>query len=589
MIGPADAVRAAPVGSPPDVEDGAPRAVVARRAWLTLAIGIGLLFAIRTSWPALVDPYVVQDDVRQHAFWVPRLHDPALFRDDPIADYYAAQAPPGFAAVYYVLTLAMDAPTASKLLPLDLTVLLAVGGFALGRALFGRSDAAALGSILLCWSAWQYDDLASASARSFAMPLLTLFFAALTADRRVAALVVLALQALVYPLGCAPMLTVAAIWLLGRELPPLLRGGERPPHAALSRSESSPVSPGVRGVRMRGAILWLLAMTTTAGGLAILGQVPAARYGPVVSAAQAREMPEFRPGGRSTFFGTDPYQFWLESTRSGLALAPKDDLLGGLPALTLPFALAVALAAWIGLGQLGWLARPAVPPRATLLLVVLGASLALFLAAHGLLFRLYLPARHVQFTLPIVWALAGGLAWTLAADRVAARWWPRSPRRAGGAVALLGVGLLVAHTPPVGDFYVTGRHPRLYAYLRSLPPETKVAALPGGSSILPLFTQRPVLVSWEHAIPYHPAYYEPLQGRTRALLQAYFAEGPAPILDLAEREGVGVVVADLPQLERRRRGQPLALEVLAQRCGALRERELVAIPIACARAEGGRQ
>ena len=326
----------------------------------------------------------MQDDVRQHAFWVSRLHDPSLFRDDPIADYYAAQAPPVYTAAYYLLTLAMDAPTASKLLPLGLTVLLACAGFALGRALFGRSDAAALGSVLLCWSAWQYDDLASASARSFAMPLLALFFAALAADRYRAALVVLALQALVYPLGCAPMLAVAATWMVGRALVTGLPGGH--PHLPAT-------SP---------TLVHLLVMTAVAGGLTILGRVPAARYEPVVSAEQARAMPELRPGGRSTFFGTDPYQFWLESTRSGLALAPKDDLLGGLPALTLPFGLAVVLAAWIVLGRTGRVAQPTIPPRAVLLLVVLAASLALFLAAHLLLFRLYLPARHVQFTLPIV-------------------------------------------------------------------------------------------------------------------------------------------------------------------------------------------
>ena len=177
--------------------------------------------------------------------------------------------------------------------------------------------------------------------------------------------------------------------------------------------------------------------------------------------------------------------------------------------------------------------------------------------------------------------MAGGLTWALLAERAAARWWPRSARRAAMLLVLLGIGLLVAHAPPVGDFYVTGGHPRLYAYLRSLPPETRVATLPGDGSILPLFAQRPVLISWEHALPYHPAYYEPPRGRARALLQAYFAEAAGPILDLADREGVGVVVAN--QLERRRRGRPLALEVLAPRRGAVREHDLVAIPIDCAR------
>ena len=48
------------------------------------------------------------------------------------------------------------------------------------------------------------------------------------------------------------------------------------------------------------------------------------------------------------------------------------------------------------------------PAGGVLLLLLLVASFGLFFAAHLLLFALYLPARHVQFSLPIVWALAGG-------------------------------------------------------------------------------------------------------------------------------------------------------------------------------------
>src|SRR5688572_12317860 len=65
-----------------------------RRAfWLALTVAVALGFALRASRPALVNPLVVHDDVRQHVFWVPRLHDPSLFPGDWIADYYQSQAP----------------------------------------------------------------------------------------------------------------------------------------------------------------------------------------------------------------------------------------------------------------------------------------------------------------------------------------------------------------------------------------------------------------------------------------------------------------------------------------------------------------
>jgi hypothetical protein len=210
----------------------------------------------------------------------------------------------------------------------------------------------------------------------------------------------------------------------------------------------------------------------------------------------------------------------------------------------------------------------------------------LFFVAHALLFRLYLPARQVQFSLPIVWALGGGLALALAAEGLAARLVPRHAGRVTQLLALGAVGLLVAHAPPPGDFYAVGRHPDLYAYLRAQPKDTLVAALPADSSDLPLFAQRPVLVSWEHGLVYQLGYYEPLRQRTEALLRAYYSDSPRPIVELAEREGVGVIVANLNALERYRRDHPdatLGLETLVERCTAVRDRELVVIRQDCAR------
>src|SRR5207248_4244300 len=199
----------------------------ARLCWCAVALAAGLLFALRVSAPAFQAYYAVEEDVRQHVFWVPRLHDPELFRADPIADYFAAQAPPGFVATYFLGTLAWDAISFSKLLPFALTLLLTGFGFLLGRRLFRRTLPAGLGAVLLAWSAWQYDDLASATSRSFATPLLVAFLAFLVAEQRRAALATLALGALVYPLGCAIMLGVQALWLVGRARRGLFSGAYR--------------------------------------------------------------------------------------------------------------------------------------------------------------------------------------------------------------------------------------------------------------------------------------------------------------------------------------------------------------------------
>ena len=170
-----------------------------------------------------------------------------------------------------------------------------------------------------------------------------------------------------------------------------------------------------------------------------------------------------------------------------------------------------------------------------LLVVLLAASLLLFAAAHVLLFLLYLPARSRPVQ-PAGGLGAGGRA-LLGAARGAAGRLARRTRDGGlgapletwagltGAelFALGGMVLLILHAPPPGDFYVAGRYPVIYAYLRQTPPDTLVAALPADSNILPLFGQRPVLTSYEHALPYQPGYYLPLRERTEAFRAAYFA------------------------------------------------------------------
>jgi hypothetical protein len=327
-----------------------------------------------------------------------------------------------------------------------------------------------------------------------------------------------------------------------------------------------------------------------------LGQVDAGRFGPTISAAEARTMPEFQPGGRTSYFVPDRYEFWLRSSRSGFALGPTDPLLDDLPVMVIPFTLAAMLGGWLLAGRLGWVAPPRVPRSGMLLVVLLAASLLLFLAAHVLLFILYLPARYVQFSLPLVWALAGGLGWVLLGEHLVAgpvsrtgasadasqRSW--AGLTAGELSALVGVTLLALHAPPPGDFYVAGRYPAIYAYLRQTPPDTLVGALPADSNILPLLGQRAVLTSYEHALPYQPGYYLPLRERTEAFRAAYYAPTLSPLATVLDEYGVDVVIADAEILERRRRADrdhPPALEKILDRCGVLRERDLVVLPTAC--------
>ena len=68
--------------------------------WLSVSLG----FAVVCSWLALKEAFssqwVVQDDARQHVFWMLRYLDPELFPQDLIADYFQSVAPVGYTSLY---------------------------------------------------------------------------------------------------------------------------------------------------------------------------------------------------------------------------------------------------------------------------------------------------------------------------------------------------------------------------------------------------------------------------------------------------------------------------------------------------------
>ncbi|MEB3229790.1 MAG: hypothetical protein VKJ64_02185, partial [Leptolyngbyaceae bacterium] len=72
------------------------------RFWWGASLLIALIYALLALNQAIADPLVVQDDARQFVFWMQRWHDPTLFPNDPIADYFESVTPWGFKGLYAV-------------------------------------------------------------------------------------------------------------------------------------------------------------------------------------------------------------------------------------------------------------------------------------------------------------------------------------------------------------------------------------------------------------------------------------------------------------------------------------------------------
>jgi hypothetical protein len=510
------------VGSLSEQRSAAAQQVVAHfapgRRWLLAALALTTLFMARTMAPAL-NPDVIQDDARQHVFWIARLRDPELFPNDLIAEYYQAVAPPAYSGLYWALSWGVDLLPASKLLPPVLGLLSALFTFLLACRLHPSQSGGFLAAVLLSWYVWQYDDLPSATPRAFLLPLLAAQLWALAAGRLALAVGLVTAAALFYPVGGALGLALLGVRLVGWQ-------GWRP---TLTRQRSAWVAFLAAGA--------LVGVALVPSHLAVLP------FGPGLSAAEARKMPDFGPNGRFPFFGGSPYVYWLASPRSGLDLRVSDGLFLKIPVL---FEYA-GLAALLPLLRLVRRPLPGVlrlSRHGIILLQLLIASFGLFFLAHLLLFHLYVPSRYVKWSVPLVLAVAGGLALGILIEALAARLWPSRRRLVVGGLALgLGFALAVYPGHYYGGFSVD-QHPAITAYLRAQPKHIVVAGVPSETDLVPSLAARRVLTDREHVYAWHLGYYREMRRRTDDLIEAYYADSAREVAAFAARYEVDLFLVN---------------------------------------------
>jgi hypothetical protein len=519
-------------------------------AWLALSLAVALVYGGLAVQQAFRDEYVVQDDARQHVFWMQRFVDPELFAGDSIAEYFASVAPPGYSALYRVAAAAGINPFVfNKLLPVGLGLVTTSYAFAVTLAILPVPGAAFLVAVLLNQSLWMAEDLASATPRAFVYPFFLAFCYYLLRGAVFPCLAAIALQALFYP---HLMPVMAGVLVL--EFVRARHGPDRIP-------------AGRRGLLLACGV----GLTAVA---ALFYSMRYSEWEPVVTASVAREMPEFQPGGRAAFFSENPWSFWVTGRRSGVLPDPLLRMIPLWAGILLP--LILRSSARFPLAR-------RITPNVGLLAGIVAASLVMFVAAHVLLFKLHLPSRYTGHTLRIALAVSAGIALAILGDKLfrfaVARAGSREARSRGRAdagshssrpkqaragpdpvnatpattragppvtrgvvpVAFLGVVLLV-YPFLAGPFprtgYVLGKAPDIYRFFAGQPEDTVIASIAAEADNLPSFSGRSILAGREYAIPYHVGYYQSVRRRAGEIVRAQYAPQAAPLRQLVERRGV---------------------------------------------------
>lgn len=473
------------------------------RRWLFGGMALTIAVYAWLAWGRLT----VQDDARQFLLWMPRLTDPAVLNGDLMASYWQSVSPPLYQLPFRALAaIGVDPVAGAKWMAVPLLLFTTWAAWKLAEAVTGGRPLPALCAAAFAMAFVIHEDsVYTSSPRAFSHGLLFLFFWALVKDRWVALLVSLGLLAALYP---APALV--AVTILG-----------------LSRIRVKPVGIdlSLRSVLVTGAAGVVV-------GLAVLPfLMESGGWGPTLTLEQARHLPNLMtPGGRSSIVDSAGNLGWHCSGRLGYlpALMPCDF---GIPGATL-----VNLLLFVPYLMMAWRAwkAPAGDPNRIYLLALAGTAIWYGIAAL-VAFKLHLPGRYSQRVLEVLQFLALG---QLLGGWIARRLDEMPDARGTKAGVWTITGFLgISFLTPVPDM----KQPKdaaMIAAIRALPKDSMIAGVSEELNFVPVLTGRKALATPEHAIPYQLGYYNRINERLRASVDAINTSDGAVLRAITARYGV---------------------------------------------------
>jgi hypothetical protein len=478
--------------------------------WFALSIATAILFSLAGLKLAFQSSYTIQDDARQHIFWMQQFGDPELFSGDLIANYFKSVAPWGFTNLYQVInSFGIDIFFFNKISSLLIGVVTSIYCFLVCLEIFSVPLAGFLATLLLNQNLWMLDDLSSGTPRAFFYPLFLAFIYYLLKKSLLPCLLTIVLQGLFYP----QTVLLSAVVLI------------------------------IKFITEKNQRLFYLSGLVTAGVILLIYSLKTSEFGNVITVSEAKLLPEFYAEGRNTFFLDNPVAFWLSGQRSGFF--PRE----WQYVLLCSFGLILS---WLRLFPNHFSLVNKINSKSKILWQVFLAALIMFGLAHLFLFKLHLPSRYSQHSLRILIALIDGI--TVAILINSFRYWfeqkfTQSQPLIKNFISVGLLSLLLYPTYAVQAYpyrlgYVEGKSVELYQFLQQQPKDFLIATLSSEADFIPTFAKRRVLVSQEYAIPYHLDYYQPIRQRVKDLIKAQYSKDLAEIQKFIDQYQIDLWLID---------------------------------------------
>lgn len=496
-----------------------------RADWLAVAL-LSLAVFLFAHWQGFVNPYAINDDVRQQVYWMQRYAEPDLYPKTLLNDYAEAYVTMGVNMCYEIASWVgtklgassvaiglADGQTVDFFNPVQFTKILSgilflcqcLAMFALGHVFGGRAQAwamAAMGWLMPFF----LENISGGLARAFASPLLALAVLALL-RRRPGSTSTLALGGFIpyIYLPCAPAIFFSAI---GR----FRIGSGNPAQFKL--------------------VLTLLVLLLATGMAYLNGIKPQDQgFGPLVSLAEATGRPEFGPDGRLDLVPLpNPFLDVVYYPFERIGLFKEYGLVPGILSL-----IVLAPLLYFGARAVNWRAvASSLKP-----LGVLGASfLAFYIAARLMAFTLFVPDRYMQYPVNLLYAILLSACLAGAFTRL-------KPGKIAAVCLILAVAVLGALRLSNVALYDYSADAPLYAAVEAATP--KNAMLAGHPELMDnvmTFSRRNALATFELAHPWSRGFWAQLSPRLDGFFAAYYASEADTVVRFAREFGVDFLVVD---------------------------------------------
>lgn len=480
--------------------------------WFSLSLIFAGIYGVLSLQQAFEQPNLVQDDARQHVFWMLRFVDNDLFPNDLIADYFQSVAPAGYTTVYRIAAfIGINPLVFCRIIPVILTLISTVYFFWFCLEILPIPLTGFIGSLLLNQVMWLKDDLASGTPRAFIYPIFIAFLYYLARQSIWGVGLTMILIGLFYP----QYIFVASGMLILR---------------ILYKPSSSNIKISLTGLVIAFIIILAYAMKTS-------------DFGPAITRAEAMQSLEFFPNGRSMFFHANRFDFWLTGRRSGMfpksLLTPVTQCLGLLLPVLIYFRSVFSLSYYI-------------TSKIWILLQLLVSAITMFFVAHALLFRLHLPSRYTGLSFRLIITTATAIAIVIILDYLLSQLESHKSNLFSvfqsfkfsfliGFITLILASLLlypswVPFFPLVK--YREGEAVEIYRFFQQQPKDIMIASLSGEVNQIPTFAQRSILVGREYMIPYQVGYYRQMNQRLLDLINAHYSPNLQEVKGFIQTYGI---------------------------------------------------